>query len=393
MRVLFVTREYPPFEVGGIARHVFYLVKYMKKLGVSCQVISFGDSKYSSEDITFINPHSSIINKSNNPLILDVKIPSDIVRFSRITNSLIKKKRFDIVHIEEPFVGAFIKHEKKVTTIHSTSYGEIKLLLGHLKNLSNFKRLVFYFLMGLYFETMSIASSRVIIVPSSHIGKELSRVYRVPEEKVKVILNGVELPNLPRSTDKIAAKQKLGISPEKALIFTVARHVARKRLETLVEAISLLHRDGSDDYHAVIAGDGPLRPYVKSLIERRQLEHLIEVPGWVSQEKLGLYHQATDIFVLTSEYEAGPLSLLEAMSYGTAVVSSKIDGFPSLLHEGIDGLLFQAGDYYALSGCIRRLLDDRQRLSRMSASARLFAERFDWKIVAGETVDLYRSLV
>jgi glycosyltransferase involved in cell wall biosynthesis len=393
MRVLFVAREYPPFEVGGIARHTFHLVKYLRELGISCKVISFGDKKFSSDDVTFINPSSSIINRSNSQLVSDLKIPLDIARFSRTANSLIKKERFDIVHVEEPYVGAFVRHERKVTTFHTTGYGDIRSLLCHLTNFSNFKRAVFFTFVGLYLELMSIASSRVVIVPFSHIGRELSDVYMVPKEKVRVILNGVTLPQLPRSTDKTAAKQKLGIPPEQLLIFTVARYVFRKRLDTLVEAVGLLHREGVDGYRVVIAGDGPLRPYIKSLVERRFLKHVIELPGWVSEEKLDLYRKATDIFVLTSEYESGPLSLLEAMSYGTAVISSKIDGFPMLIRNGVDGLLFPVGDHIELSNCIRSLLNDIPRLLRMSTSARHFAEKFDLNVVAEETKNVYRSLL
>ena len=108
MKVLFVTREYPPFDVGGIAVHTFNLVKNISRLGVSCKVLSFGNENFSSEDVTFVNPSSSIIERSNVSLALNAKIPVDIVRFSGIANRMLKKEQFDVVHVEEPYVGAFV---------------------------------------------------------------------------------------------------------------------------------------------------------------------------------------------------------------------------------------------------------------------------------------------
>src|SRR5665647_385842 len=108
MKVLFITREYPPFEVGGIAVHTFNLVKNIAKLDVSCKVLSFGDERFSSKDVTFVTPSSSIIERSNVSLALNAKIPSDIIRFSRIANRTLKNEKFDVVHVEEPYVGALI---------------------------------------------------------------------------------------------------------------------------------------------------------------------------------------------------------------------------------------------------------------------------------------------
>lgn len=392
MNILFVTREYPPFEVGGVARHTFYLVKNLTELGVSCKVLSFGDPSSSYNGVMFVEPSSSIISKLNRPLAMDAKIPFDIIHLTRVATNLIKNEGFDVIHVEEPYVGAFVRHKRKITTVHDTSYGEIKSILRHPCGFPNFKRTAFYASLGSYLELMCIASSRAVIVPSLQIRRELLRVYRTPKEKVRVIRNGVELPELPRSVDKAEAKQRLGLSPEKLLIFTAAQHIARKRLDVLVNAVRLLRKKTVEGYHVVIAGDGPLRPYIINLVRKSGLERVIEVPGWVSQKRLSLYYQATDIFVLTSEYEAGPISLLEAMSFGAAVVSSRIYGFPRLMRDGVDGLLFPVGDYYALSDCIKRLLSDTSSRMRISTSAKLFAKRFDWKNVAKDTNNLYESL-
>lgn len=388
-----MTREYPPFEVGGVAIHTFYLVKHLRKLGVSCTVLSFGDPKLSCEDVIFVKPSSSIIDRSNCPLANDVRIPIDILRLTAAARNITSNGKFDVVHVEEPYVGAFITFKRKVTTVHDTSYGELKSMLHGFFNSSNLKRAMFYVLMGFGLEQICIASSKVVITAYQHVTEELRHVYRVSECKVKVINNGVDLPEECNSKDKNAAKRKLGLPTEDCLIFTTARHVARKRLDTLVRAVKLLHRERVNKFRVVIGGDGPLRSSIVELVRKYELEKGILLPGWISREQLELYYQAADIFTLTSEYETGPLTLLEAMAHGAAVVSSRIDGFARLIHDGVDGVLFPAGNTFALSDCVKRLLEDESFRSQLSSSARIFARKFDWKTVAEETIRVYESIL
>jgi glycosyltransferase involved in cell wall biosynthesis len=393
MKVLFVAREYPPFEVGGAAVHTFNLVKNLKKIGVSCKVISFGDPRYSNHEVVFVPPSSSIISKSNCSMNMDLKIPLDIVRITRIANYLIKTEGFDVVHVQEPYVGAFVRHRRKVTTVHDTSYGDIKSLLRSNKNFPNIKRVAFYFSLGFFLELMCTTSSTVVITPSKQIRQELLEIYQIPKNKVVVLRSGVNLPELLEFDSKKKAKKKLGLSSDKLLIFTTSQHIPRKRLDTLLNAVSLLREQNVAEYNIVITGDGPFRPVLINLAKKLGLEGIVEFPGWVSREKLELYYQAADIFVLTSEYEAGPISLLEAMSFGNAVVSSRIDGVPGLMLNNVDGLLFPVGNSALLSKRLGLLLNDDSLRMRLSASARHFAEKFDWKVVAEETKNVYRSLL
>jgi glycosyltransferase involved in cell wall biosynthesis len=116
------------------------------------------------------------------------------------------------------------------------------------------------------------------------------------------------------------------------------------------------------------------------------------MPGWVSEEELDIYFNAADIFVLTSEYEAGPLSLLEAMANKVAVVSSRIKGFAQLIIPGKDGLLYPVGNPQALSESLRELLIDEEVRDRLANSGRELSKGFDWLSVAEDTKTLYESL-
>jgi glycogen(starch) synthase len=395
MDVLFVTREYPPFEVGGIAVHAFNLVKNLEKLGVSCKVISFGNSKMSTENITFLDPSSSILERNNAPIASNCRILFDILRFTEKVNRIIAKEHFDLIHVEEPYVGALVaRHGKptKVTTFHSTSYGEIKALLWTSFSSSSLKRMAFYSSLGLFMELMSITSSAALLAPTVQVRNELQRVYQAPPQKIKIIENGVDLPDLSKINNKAEAKKKLGLSLETFLVLSIARMVARKRLDLLVKAIKICQNGESKPFHVVIAGDGPDRPQIRKLIGKYGLEQLIELPGWISDEQRDLYYRAADVFVLTSEYEGFPLTLLEAMSYGVAVITSKIKSLNNL-NDGVDGLLFPSGDVQALSSSLKDVMNNSSLGSKLSSSARLFATHYDWKFTAEQTSKFYESIL
>jgi glycosyltransferase involved in cell wall biosynthesis len=392
MKVLFVTREYPPFEVGGVAVHTFNLVKSLEALGVTCKVLSFGDPNCSTKQVTFIEPHSSIIRKSDSPVYMDFKIPFDILRLTQAANQLLQSSSFDVVHVEEPYVGAFVRHPHKITTVHDTSVGEMQAIFNQKLSLPNLKRVVFYVVFGLFFEFLSAASSTQVIVPASQVKTELRRYYGVSEAKLSIVRNGVVIPQLSGNAHKVFAKQHLGLPPNKPLIFTSAQHIPRKRLDTLILAIKQLQNQGLTDYMVVIGGNGPAHEQLLSLAEKVGLSGVIAFPGWLPRKVLSDYQEAADIFVLTSEYEAGPISLLEAMSWETAAVSSDIEGFPGLMKSGVDGLLFPVDDHLALSGCLKTLLTNTALRGQLEHSARQFAEQFDWNEVAQKTLNIYNAV-
>jgi glycosyltransferase involved in cell wall biosynthesis len=389
MKVLFVAREYPPFEVGGVARHTFNLVGHLRKLGVECEVVSFGDPLQSNDGVRFIRPRSSIISRGRQPAYLDLQVPFDIVRFTSMVNRLIEREGFDVVHVEEPYVGSFVTHGRKVTTIHDTSYGELRSILNAPSGLTDFRRAIFYIYLGFLFEKESGRNSRAIIVPSAQVKSELVVKYGFDAGRIRVIRNGVILPP-PSSLTREEAKRRLGL-PNVPLVFSASQHVARKRLETLIEAAKLL-REHNIILRVAIAGDGPLRPNLISLSESYGLNGFVSFPGWVPQEELDLYYRAADIFVITSEYEAGPIAMLEAMASGATVVSTKIGGFAACIRDGVDGLVYPVGDSGALSSSLERALRDQDFLQKSSSLGRAFAERFDWGRVAEDTLSLYEEI-
>ncbi len=394
MKVLFVSREYPPFEVGGIGVHTSKLVQYMTKLGVDCHVISFGDSRFSNDKTNFINPKSSIVEKSYGNLISNVRIPFDIVSFSRATNSMVKEKKIDLIHVEEPYVGGYIKGSSvpKITTFHTTSLGEINALAKDRITGFSLKKMAFYSFLGFYYELLGIVSSSAITVPAMPIRRELENFYRVSEKKIHVIENGVDASTRPIAGNREDAKQKLGIDSDTTLVISVARIVSRKRLDLLVKATKLLAAKKNRKLRVVIVGMGPERDNLLNLVEKYQLQGVVDLPGWISEDQRNLYYQAADIFVLSSDYEGFPLTVLEAMSFGAVIISSQIDSLEGL-HDLSDLLFFSPGDHESLSNCIEGVIDNPSLQKQLSLSAKTFASTHSWEEIAKKTKQLYEQFI
>jgi glycosyltransferase involved in cell wall biosynthesis len=95
-----------------------------------------------------------------------------------------------------------------------------------------------------------------------------------------------------------------------------------------------------------------------------------------------------DLFISTTRFDNTPISILEAMALGLPIVSTDVGGMPFLLEHGKDGLLSPDGDIPAMVGHIEHLLDSPDLALSIGQNARQKAERFDWKVVEKQWLEL-----
>jgi glycosyltransferase involved in cell wall biosynthesis len=104
--------------------------------------------------------------------------------------------------------------------------------------------------------------------------------------------------------------------------------------------------------------------------------------------------RASDVFVLSSDYEGNPLSVLEAMAAGLPVISTAVGGVPELVQHGATGLLVPAGDACSLAEAIAQLGCDPARRAAMGNAARQTArQRFDVRVMSLAYATLYQQLL
>jgi len=390
-----VTREYPPFIVGGVATHTYQLVEYLRKFGIDVVVLSFGDPKLSTDNEIFIEPQSSVIEEARGgtKLYKDLLLVKDIEKITSYARKLLRESKFDIVHVQEPYIGGLITFNRKVTTIHDTGIGEIKSILEY-SNLGNpqvTKKLLFYSTLGYFMEYASILSSKVIISPSYTCKRELIYMYKVEPKKIFVVHNGVEPP--PNIPSKKEARKILGFPEDKVIILAVGRHIPQKRLDLLVEAIRRLDRNIRDNILVLIVGHGPETPFLINLTKNYKLTGTIRFPGAVPHEKIWLYYSASDIFVLTSDKESAPMVLLEAASMGNAIVTSRTGDYALMMRNRVDGMIFEPGDVDSLTRILEELVINEKLRHALSRNAKLFASKFTAEKMAWKTLRVYEKLI
>lgn len=137
----------------------------------------------------------------------------------------------------------------------------------------------------------------------------------------------------------------------------------------------------------LIVGDGGLRAQVEAASERAGVADAVVITGYLKDVSLPL--AAADLYCHITQQDACPVSLLEAMRSGKAIVAARTGGIPELISDGLDGVLVEAKPD-AVAQAIIRLLDDPAERQALGARAAVTAgERFTWERVASDFAAVY----
>ena len=90
-------------------------------------------------------------------------------------------------------------------------------------------------------------------------------------------------------------------------------------------------------------GDGEISR-VKKIVNEKKLKKYIKVLGWIDKDKKEKYLRECSIFILPSYNEGMPMSIIEAMAYKNAVISTNVGGIPQVIDNNKNGILIEQGD-------------------------------------------------
>ena len=170
-------------------------------------------------------------------------------------------------------------------------------------------------------------------------------------------------------------------------ILNVGRLVDQKNQRLLIEAIAMLEQD----FRLDIIGAGILYNELTQLIKHYKLENKVKLAG--SSNDLKTYISKADIFVLSSDYEGLPLSILEAMSAGLPVVSTNVGGVNEVVCDGETGALVNRGDARALSEKLSELIEDENLRQRWGENGyQRYLQNFQSMKMCDKTLSIYKFL-
>lgn len=228
-----------------------------------------------------------------------------------------------------------------------------------------------------------LALNRYTVTVSEDMCGRLRRHYPKYASRIRFIPNGVAVPS-----DRERSEPHVPLR-----LVTVGSLIRRKRIETLIQAVSHL-KDGSSGAVLRIIGDGNLNDELEAEAQRLGVAEMVEFVGGVPPAEVERHLQWADVFVFGSESEGRPNVILEAMAAGLPIVSTDIPGVRELIPEDI-GLLYPVGDAHALVKHIRQLAADPGHARGMGdrARQRILDDNLSWEAAGERYAMLYRTVV
>ncbi|HEX2948098.1 MAG TPA: glycosyltransferase [Armatimonadota bacterium] len=213
----------------------------------------------------------------------------------------------------------------------------------------------------------------------------------LPEQKLTIINNGIDVERWPRPTEaqRREARAQYRVAQDEVVIGTMARLVPQKGIDLLLAAAEEFLPD-FPNAKLLVWGNGPQFPKLKRMARSLRLNR-VQFLG----ETTSPWHAyaAMDIFCAPSRWEAGPYAILEAMACGLPIVASEVAGHIDYLEDGESGLIISPELPGPLDGAIRTLLIDADRRADLGRAAhRRAVYEFPIEKMVAETTELYRSV-
>jgi len=214
-----------------------------------------------------------------------------------------------------------------------------------------------------------------VIALSRYMYDEIRESYRVPDERLHLVYNGVDIAEFSpqrRARERAEARHQWDIPQDALCLLFVGHNYRRKGLWELMEAAAPIAGHGVE-LRVLTAGRGIGTQLKEAMRRARRLgrEDLFLFPGDIRPSTTA--YATADVFVFPTWHDAGANVVLEALASGLPVVTTTVSGSGELIEEGRSGFLIEPGDVTALTDRLTRLLDPRLR-ETMGGEARRLAE-------------------
>jgi starch synthase len=399
LRVGLFTREYPPDVYGGAGVHVDYLSRELAKQ-IEVDVHCWGDQTFDQGNLHVRGklPWSEISDGTQ------ARFKTALEAISLNLTQIKALSGTDIVHTHtwyESMAGFLAKKLYNIPFVLTTH---------SLEPLRAWKseQLGSGYAMSSWMERTAILEADAVIAVSNGTKADILRAYPLPEQRIHVIYNGIDLEEY-RKTSDTTALRTYGIDSSVPYVLFLGRITRQKGVTHLVEATRYM----PPDTQIVLCAGAPDTPEIAAEMRqkveqaRKSNSRIVWIEKMVSKtEAIQLYSHAR-IFCCPSVYEPFGIINLEAMACGTAVVASSTGGIKEVVVDGETGYLvpfeqdsvtgFPSNpDQFArdLAAKIKELLRDADRCRIFgNAGRRRVEEKFSWSAIANQTIKLYRGLM
>lgn len=224
-----------------------------------------------------------------------------------------------------------------------------------------------------------------VVATSPGVAADLTSAFHLAAERIVIIPNPVDLPEI----DRLSSEPLAGVATDgRPMIVAAGRLAEAKNYPLLVESLRLLRRERP--FIALILGEGELERSIREAIAGAGLENDVFLCGF--QTNPWKYMARADVFALTSRYEGFGNVLVEAMACGAPVVATSSPGTREIVECGRTGLLVDDHAAEPFARALADVLSDQPRRASMSRAARAAAERFALPLVVERYEALFEQL-
>lgn len=346
----------PVLDLGGAETMCENLAYSLEKYGNQVLIVSL----YTRE--TAIT--SRLIKKGVQVVFLDKKSGFDGLLFIRLAK-LLKREKVDVVHthiysIKYGIIAAILAGVKtRVHTVHNVAEKEAGKSARKLN--------AFFFK---YCKVVPVALSELV---QASIEKE----YAIPKESIPVAYNGIDLSNCIK-------KGSYSFDGE-FVILNIARFFEQKNHAGLIEAFAKFNKKYPKSRLWLI-GDGELKDDIINRVKNENLTDKVDFLGLKSD--VYPYLNRADAFVLSSNYEGIPMTLIEAMGTGLPIVATCVGGIPDMLTDEESALIKKVSSDAIAEGLERIFLSDKLR-EYLGNNAMTESIRFSADTMAKNYLNIY----
>lgn len=391
MGIMHIAWEYPPLVYGGLGRHVHALAVAQVENGHDVTVIT---QQGGSEAITEQAEGVTVVRRSPTPALdfvpdnllawvgqLDASLATAAV--DAVAQAQAVGREIDIVHCHDwmtagaGLAAARAADAPLVATIHATERGRHQ---GHLPGEISVAVDAT--------ERHLCAIADQIITCSQAMRTDVIEQLGTDAAKVSVLPNGIDT-EVWGTTEALRDQARQHWAGPNPLLMFTGRLEVEKGIFTLLDAMPAILEQFPRTVLAV-AGQGGQSEQFDSDVLKRGLSTSVRRTGWLSEDELKALIAAADAALVPSLYEPFGLVALEAMSLDTPVVVARTGGLADIVEDGRNGLTFTPGDPAGLAAAVTTTLSDPEAARKRAEVAREeLPARFDWHMIAAETVSVY----
>lgn len=357
MRVLHLTRDFPPRCRGGMSTAVGGMVRASAAAGVEVAVVSFDDWRPAR--------NVAVLSKGD-PCAMDEATAVPCLRVTQLAQlgrvfDLARSFAPTIIHLHDAGLWTIARDLRE--EFGSPVIAMLHMLHGAMARIRGSDEPT----RSRLGEERVLAGANLVIVPSTAAAAELNQQGADGGPPIRVIRHGID--------DSDGARAAAKCSEREPILLYAGRFADMKGTTDLLTALpEVLRRVPAA--RCVLAGGVPGNRRTEVRWLRRNIEHVptgvrerLSVPGWLDPDQLSSHYAAARVVIVPSRFETFGLVAVEAMLHGAAVVASDAGGLGELVRHGATGLQFPAGDTAALADAVVQLLENPTRARWLAKSA------------------------